>query len=58
MDTPQTNAPTRPDGTCCGQGGSWAPKPGQELVGGCQLCPASDTYWQQGRQQDGGPAPA
>lgn len=32
------------DGTCCGQGGTWATA-GQPRVGGCQLCPNSPTYW-------------
>lgn len=46
MDTPQTDAPARPDGTCCGQGGSWAPKPGSPFVGGCQLCRENVSgYW-------------
>ncbi len=32
------------DPTCCGEGGTWAPK-GEPLAVGCQLCPKSPTYW-------------
>ncbi|MEU8158144.1 hypothetical protein AB0B94_31200 [Micromonospora sp. NPDC048986] len=35
----------REDGTCCGTGGRWAPKEGEPVVNGCQLCPNSMTYW-------------
>lgn len=35
----------RSDGTCCGDGGPWAPDEGAPLVGGCQLCPRSASYW-------------
>lgn len=43
MTTP--NQPTTRT-TCCGEGGSWAPKEkGQPFVNGCQMCKASPTYW-------------
>jgi hypothetical protein len=42
------------DGICCGQGGSWAPKAEDRapLVGGCQLCPNSPTYWARDKPAD------
>lgn len=40
-----TPKPETKKSLCCGQGGSWAPKPGEALVQGCQLCPKSATYW-------------
>lgn len=39
-------------GTCCGNGGSWAPAPGSPVVLGCQLCPSSATYWRTQRDQN------
>jgi hypothetical protein len=39
----------RTDGTCCGQGGTWAPGEGKPVAVGCMLCPQSGTYWRAGR---------
>lgn len=38
--------------TCCGNGGSWAPKPGEPVVVGCQVCPNSPTYWAKDKPAD------
>jgi hypothetical protein len=40
-------------GTCCGEGGTWAPKAGSARVVGCMLCPKSASYWRTNRA-DGG----
>ncbi|GAA4439157.1 hypothetical protein [Phytohabitans houttuyneae] len=35
-----------PTPTCCGQGGAWAPRPGEPQVVGCMLCRnAGRRYW-------------
>ncbi|MEV4539305.1 hypothetical protein AB0J82_36585 [Asanoa sp. NPDC049518] len=31
--------------TCCGQDGTWSPKPGSPVTAACLLCPRSPTYW-------------
>jgi len=30
---------------CCGQDGSWSPKPGSPVSPACMLCKQSPTYW-------------
>ncbi|MEV4539815.1 hypothetical protein AB0J82_39185 [Asanoa sp. NPDC049518] len=30
---------------CCGQDGTWSPKPGSPVTAACLLCPRSPTYW-------------
>lgn len=54
MTSPIASADSTSEKTCCGEGGSWAPKPGGELVAGCALCPRSPTYWRRVRA-DGRP---
>lgn len=50
VPTPVIPTPTpRADGKCCGQGGTWAPEEGSDLVIGCILCPSSVTYWRTAR---------
>jgi hypothetical protein len=31
---------------CCGEDGSWSPKPGGPVAAACILCRRSPTYWQ------------
>lgn len=51
MTSPDTPAPVT-EMSCCGQGGSWAPKAGEPLVAGCALCSRSSNYWRR-RRADG-----
>lgn len=43
----------KPD-TCCGEGGSWAPKAGSARVVGCMLCPKASGYYWRDNRADGG----
>jgi hypothetical protein len=55
MTSPAAPADQSAAPTCCGEGGSWAPKAGQPQVVGCMLCPnAGRRYWRSNRA-DGQP---
>jgi hypothetical protein len=54
MTSPSAPADQSASSTCCGEGGSWAPKAGSPLAAGCSLCPKSSSYWRNNRA-DGQP---